>query len=254
MTADDGPKRRSRRSREEVTEALVDAAAELLAERSSGHVTVRDVAARAGVNPALVHRYFGTKRELMRAAVARSQRRITATVGHMQDPVRGAETVLHATLQERALVASFARAMLDGTLDDLPPGNPAMAGLTQLFTGHLERCGSAGRRDPRVVAACVSSAALGYALFGELVRRGTGLDDEPHDRLEAEIVATLQDLVGTALSCQPDGPSAGPPAGTRNDPHDDPPPLPGRPGGRAAAHDGKIPAARRRDRDPEGGR
>ena len=38
--------RRSRRSREEVSEALISAAATLFAERASGHVTVREIAAR----------------------------------------------------------------------------------------------------------------------------------------------------------------------------------------------------------------
>ena len=73
-----GRPRRKRRSREEVSQALIDAAAELFAERPSGRVTVREIAARADVNPALAHRYFGSKQNLMRAAMAQSQRAIAA--------------------------------------------------------------------------------------------------------------------------------------------------------------------------------
>jgi hypothetical protein len=41
---------------------------------------------------------------------------------------------------------------------------------------------------------------MGYALFGDFIRRGTGLDDEPAERVEAQIVAALQDLSRTALA------------------------------------------------------
>lgn len=191
--------RRPRRSREEVSQALIQAAAALFAERPSGHVTVRDIAARADVNPALVHRYFGTKRNLMHAAIDEAQRRVVTTIEEMPDVIGGAAGVFHAVLQEKALVAAFARATLDGMLDDLPPVNPAMAGLVRRFADEIERRGSHGRHDPRVLVACLSSAAMGYALLHEFVRRGTGLDDQPEDETEAQIVAALQDLARTAL-------------------------------------------------------
>ena len=45
----EGPQKRDRRSREDVSEALLDAAATLASERGSAHVTVREIATRAGV-------------------------------------------------------------------------------------------------------------------------------------------------------------------------------------------------------------
>ncbi|MFB9909281.1 TetR/AcrR family transcriptional regulator [Allokutzneria oryzae] len=50
--------------------ALLKAAGELFAERGYDRTTVRDIAARAGVNQALLFRYFGTKEELFNAVVA----------------------------------------------------------------------------------------------------------------------------------------------------------------------------------------
>ncbi len=49
--------------------ALLAAAQELFAERGFERATVRDIAARAGVNQALLFRYFGSKDELFRAAL-----------------------------------------------------------------------------------------------------------------------------------------------------------------------------------------
>jgi len=52
--------------------ALLAAARALFSEAGYEHVGVREVAARAGVNAALVSRYYGSKRGLFAAAVAES--------------------------------------------------------------------------------------------------------------------------------------------------------------------------------------
>jgi AcrR family transcriptional regulator len=48
---------------------ILDAAREIFAERGYDHASVRQIAARAGFDPALVHHYFGTKEELFRATL-----------------------------------------------------------------------------------------------------------------------------------------------------------------------------------------
>lgn len=52
-------------------QALLDAAIELFAERGYDRTTVRDIATRAGVNQALLFRYFGSKEALF-AVVTRT--------------------------------------------------------------------------------------------------------------------------------------------------------------------------------------
>jgi len=199
MAAEAGSPRRPRRSREEVCQALVMAAAALFGERASGHVTVRDIAARADVNPALVHRYFGTKQRLMRAAMEKSQRTITTEIDEMADVLQGAEDVFRTTLAEKEFIAFLARASLDGVLSDLPAGNPAMRRLVERFEAEGEERGTRGRHDPHVVVACLSCLVMGYALFGQFIRRGTGLDGEPDERVEAAIVEILRDMAGSAF-------------------------------------------------------
>ena len=189
--------RRKRRSREEISRALVDAASELFAERPSGRVTVREIAARADVNPALVYRYFGSKQNLMRAAMEQSQRAIAANIPHVTDVRHDATLLYRATMGEREFVAVLARASLDGVLPDFPAGYPTMGGLVGRIEAELASQ-PAGRHDPRVVVACLSSLTLGYALFGEFVRRGTGLDDLPDEELDAAIQEVLLDIVGLA--------------------------------------------------------
>ncbi|MFB6437098.1 TetR/AcrR family transcriptional regulator [Streptomyces sp. NPDC056411] len=50
---------------------LLDAASELFAERGYERTTVRDIAARAGANQALLFRYFGSKKALFGEVMAR---------------------------------------------------------------------------------------------------------------------------------------------------------------------------------------
>ncbi|GAA4859314.1 TetR/AcrR family transcriptional regulator [Saccharopolyspora rosea] len=61
----------SRRKRDSAAtkDALLQAAAELFAERGFNATTVRDVATRAGANQALLFRYFGSKQELFAAVL-----------------------------------------------------------------------------------------------------------------------------------------------------------------------------------------
>ncbi|MCU0970947.1 MAG: TetR/AcrR family transcriptional regulator [Gammaproteobacteria bacterium] len=192
-------RRRPRRSREDVSQALIDAAAALFAERPSGRVTVRDIAARADVNPTFVHRYFGTKHDLMRAAMERAQRHVAATVEDMPDVVEGAAAVVHATLQEREFIAALARATLDGVFDELPATSPAMTALLERFRAELEGGAVGGRHDPRIIVACLSSATAGYALLGPYIRHSLGLDAEPDDRVEAAMVEVLRDVARLAF-------------------------------------------------------
>jgi len=194
-----GRPRRKRRSREAVSRALVAAAAALFAERPSGRVTVREISARAEVNPALVHRYFGTKQNLMRAAMEQSQRAIAANLSEMTDVRRDVGLLYRATVGEKEFVAVLARASLDGVLPEFPAGYPTMGGLVERIEAEL-RTAAAGRHDPRVVVACLSSLTLGYALFGDFVRRGTGLDDRPNDELDAAIQEVLREIAGLAFS------------------------------------------------------
>ncbi|MFD6160707.1 TetR family transcriptional regulator [Nocardia sp. NPDC060256] len=75
--------------------AILAAAQELFAERGYARATVRDIAARAGVNQALLFRYFGNKDELFRAAIADQGRRRLA-----DGPVEGLLSRLLAGMLE----------------------------------------------------------------------------------------------------------------------------------------------------------
>src|SRR5215470_12157756 len=64
--------------RDEVVEALLDAAARLLAVNPPEEVSLRGIAREAGVNHGLVHRHFGTRDDLIDRLLERTARMWTA--------------------------------------------------------------------------------------------------------------------------------------------------------------------------------
>lgn len=80
-----------------VSEQLLDATAELLAERSPGDLSIRLIARRAGVSPAMVSYHFGGKEGLLAAVLDRAAAEM---VGRLEssveeaDPSRRLRTVL----------------------------------------------------------------------------------------------------------------------------------------------------------------
>jgi AcrR family transcriptional regulator len=67
---------RRKRDSAATREALLQAASELFAERGFSATTVRDIAARARVNQALLFRYFGSKQELFAAVLSHNSTRV----------------------------------------------------------------------------------------------------------------------------------------------------------------------------------
>jgi len=64
------PRKRVSRDAARTREALLDATRWLLTRRGYDQIGVRDIAARAGVDAALVQRYFGSKKRLFEEAIA----------------------------------------------------------------------------------------------------------------------------------------------------------------------------------------
>ncbi|CAM4259714.1 TetR/AcrR family transcriptional regulator [Nocardia ninae] len=139
--------------------AILTAAQELFAERGYERATVRDIATRAGVNQALLFRYFGNKDELFRAAIADQGRR-----------------TLEAGSVDGLLSRLLARALAPA--DSVAQGQWLQAALRS--SGHDEGV-SAIRRE----------------LGDEYVRALSTLSDDPDSELYADLL--LAWLLGIGL-------------------------------------------------------
>jgi AcrR family transcriptional regulator len=173
--------------------ALIDAFLRLVARRSVASVSVRDVAAAAGVNHGLVHRHFGSKDGLVRAAVAH-----LTSLAYDEDRA-GLTARSFAVLREHPeLPIVVARCCLDGPadlLDRAAPPPERMAALVEPMRALLARLGVG--TDAHVVNGLGTAALLGWFVFRPLLARGYGLPADA-DAQVAELVASLDRLLGAA--------------------------------------------------------
>jgi AcrR family transcriptional regulator len=178
--------KQKRSSADETRDALVEALIGLLGERSVAAISVRDVAAAAGVNHGLVHRYFGTKDALVRAAVER----ISAQV-YDGFPGRGQSSWFFAMVRANPLMAAIvARACLDGPHDLLAAAAPPPAIIDQVISrvrASLDRSPFAGAIDPALLNAFFTSAMLGWFVFRPLFEQGYAVPADADDQLAALI-------------------------------------------------------------------
>lgn len=165
--------------------AILDAARELFAAGGFSGTSVRAVAARAGVDPALVHHYFGTKDELFVAALAIpvDLRQVLAPVV-ADGPDGAAERLLRTFLSVwddpviQLPLIGLARRLLD------PSGGELMRdGFLQVVIGPL---GTAlGIEDPERRMPIVASQVVGLILMRYL------LEVEPVASMSADEVVGI---------------------------------------------------------------
>jgi len=162
------------RGRDEVRAALLDAAADLFAARGPAAVSVRDVAARAGVNHGLVHRHFGSKEAL----VAATLEQLAAAAAAPVPDARSADEL--GRLVGRTVDERFWRVLAWSLLEGREPAGlqahfPVLDELVRLVGREHRDAGSSD--DPRLVVVQAVAFALGSLLFEAYLRHAVGLGD-----------------------------------------------------------------------------
>ena len=180
------PERAEPKGRVAVEAALIDAAADALAESGPRAASVRDIAARAGVNHGQVHHYFGGKGPLLRAAMhqlaAEHFARATERAGGGAIP-----PPLSLTEDERYWRAVL-RCVLDGELalatveldDDLSVPRRAMEAVADQLGAERSVAFKAG------VGASVA-LQLAWAALEEFVFAVTDVADDERDAVRAGV-------------------------------------------------------------------
>jgi AcrR family transcriptional regulator len=193
----DGKLERRRGGREQTTAVILDAAEKLFAERGFTAVTVRDIAAEAGVSHALVHRYLGSKQDVYRAMLARRETVIRDAAPEQQDLLEASSLMLReAVLNQRTYVRLIAHSALHGLSYDRTVGQFAatarLTELAQLTAADEGEARDPDAPDPRFVIASVVAMLIGWSAAREWILRAADLepmsDDEFADRFERVVL------------------------------------------------------------------
>lgn len=206
---DDGPGKAARPERaatgpavaESTRDRLVEAAADLFAERGYERTSIQDVARRAGLTSGAIYSNFRGKRELLMAAISRPSEALGRQVRSARDAgasvldlirVGSARLVSHRGDRQRPiLVNSLVLASRDRIV-----GQQLRRGLTRTFAdfGRLVEAGQAeGSVDPDIDVRAYTHYA--YALtFGTYLLETAGMpapEQEAWDRLMARLLGAL---------------------------------------------------------------
>jgi AcrR family transcriptional regulator len=185
-----------------VMKAVLDNATRLFAARGFGGVSLRQVAAASGISHTLIHRYFRTKEELVRAVIEEAGRKIAAGVvmlpavrGHVDQlfAVALAQETEFRLLASAVLLTDDVRALRQGPY----PGARAL--LERLVAETSPRSDV----DPRVAGAAIQAFVAGWVVFGEHAMAGSRLPRAQRARVHRQLVQLLEALTLRALEGAP---------------------------------------------------
>jgi AcrR family transcriptional regulator len=180
--------------REEVRQALLDAAQHLIAERGPSSVTLREIAQEAGVNFGLVYQYLGTREELLREvyqAVAKRSAIRLEPIDNLPDAI----TAL-MTNPRTSIARIMAWAVLEGDYpaDVLGP-SPALEHIAKVIAAHATGGPTAPAEEDRLLAAFLLVTTMAWRLFKPIGLTSAGLDPalDPKAR-DQKVTEWLQQL------------------------------------------------------------
>ena len=166
--------------------ALTDAAVDLIV-KDGTHVSVRQIAKRAGVNHGLVHTYFGSKRNLLESAFDEINRRAWA-----EADADGFPPPDLANRRSGELAKAVARMRLDGDRD-LFSSHPVTESWRRALT--LTRP-ELGADEIEVMVATAATLGLGWAVFADHITDVLGFDKERRIELDLHIADLVAELGG----------------------------------------------------------
>jgi AcrR family transcriptional regulator len=184
-------------------EAILEASRALFAQRGFERATIRAVAAQAGVDPALVHHYYGSKEQLFETALHFP---IAPAVVLPQllreDPERAGQHIVQIFLSTWDQPANrlVLMAMLRSAASDEQATALVRRRLLAEVFGPL--ASALGVPDAELRVALVGSQLIGLALM-RYVTRIQPVASAPVDALAAAVGPTVQRYLTGDLSCRP---------------------------------------------------
>lgn len=172
---------------------LVSATVRLMLAHPGVDVSIRQIAAEAGVAHSDLYRYAISKERLRDLAVEQITRdfatqippdypTLSDRVGALLDSVRANHSAISVIAHE--MITSGGRTV--------PlPENLAIERIANVISAHNAEQSRADPVDPRVISACIAAMAWGLVLFEDRWRTGLGLDEIPHEQVTRVAQAML---------------------------------------------------------------
>ena len=196
---DGGKRHRRRGGRERTTEAILDAAEKLFSQRGFAAVSVRDIAAEAGVSHALVHRYLGPKEQVYKTMLQRRETVIRDAAPAEDDLIEATRLMLReAVLNQRDYVRLLTISALRGlSYERTIERFAATERLVELAREVAAAEGDArdpDAPDPRFVIASLVAMLMGWSAAREWVFRAVDLEPVADEEFVEQFERVVLDL------------------------------------------------------------
>jgi AcrR family transcriptional regulator len=195
--------------RDEVVEALLDAAERLFEQDGPADVSLRSIARAADVNHGLVHRHFGTRDDLVDRLLARMAGRWTAELEASGDYLGAVESILGTDDEASATAGAWIRLLAWSLLTE-PPDR---SGAAQRRYATLDRLppllpdGGAG--DASLTTAAALALVFGWRFFHPYIRAALHLEDTAFTELQDAVRTHLHRIVAVTQPSETPAGSAG---------------------------------------------
>jgi TetR/AcrR family transcriptional regulator, repressor for neighboring sulfatase len=200
--------------RDQVYEAIVTATLKLWSAKGTSGLTLRSVAAEAGVNYGLVHRHFGTREAVIRAAMDRQSELNVEFLGTNATLTESIDAMLSRS--SGAFARQLAWAILQGSEDDILPGD--VRWLDQLVHQAAdESSGALSADDPkvRVLVGSVMFTIFSWRMFERYLFHGLGLEEVDRHTVDGMIHDVLFAMVQGTLHGEASGSRKAPSTSTK---------------------------------------
>jgi AcrR family transcriptional regulator len=180
--------------RDQVVESIIDATLSLWSVKGPAELSLRSIAARAGVNYGLVHRHFRTKEAVIKAAMDRVVERSVQFVGDSTDLVEAMDRVLPPSTGAHSRLLAWA--ILQYFVDDVLPSEDAfLSRLRELAAVDVDSAAPDADVLAKVKAGSMLATLYGWKLFEPYLIRGLGLQDLSSNELNALVRQTLLKVI-----------------------------------------------------------
>ena len=183
-------------------EGILTVAERLFAERGYDHVSVRDVAAAAGVTHPLIYYHWGSKRELLAAVLERNQERVRGLAAGKTDPRETITTIITSYLTEgRLYLLIMARSFLGGMpVTDWPGGYPGLEAAISVLRAAGPVDDLRWDEEVRGVVSLATAMLCGWVLMGEEIMDAADVRLPQREKAPERLLAAIDALLGEALA------------------------------------------------------
>ena len=196
-----GKETKQRRSRAETEQKLIDVALDLIRDKGVlAGLNLREVAEGAGVNRGNIYHYFGSRQELLRAAISRRFKALVSTMTASNQNKRFVERRLNSFRLSEGSNDSKLRALLvldgDDTVDPIPFYEEGLSQLRKdVIDGDIHR-----EHDLEALQVALSALLRGYRIFREPYANRLDIDADELDERVSGIMRTFLESVADAPS------------------------------------------------------